>query len=87
MVARELLASERGAVSAQVDEIMKWNDENIESFKRVIAKHAPTVKNAASGHMPQVGLGSGEMTSVDSDNGTLYTQLSAAFSKSPKRSF
>ncbi len=86
MVDRELLARDRGAVSAQVDEIMKWNDESIESFKRVIGKHSPTVKTA-SGHMPQVGLGSGEMTSESDGGGDLYSQLSAAFSKSPKRSF
>ncbi len=86
MVDRELLARDRGAVSAQVDEIMKWNDESIESFKRVIGKHSPNVKTA-SGHMPQVGLGSGEMTSESEGGGDLYNQLSAAFSKSPKRSF
>lgn len=85
MVEGGLLARERSAVSAQVDEIMKWNDESIESFKRVIARHAPAAVKTA-GRIPQVGLGSGEMTSAESD-GDLYSQLSAAFSKSPKRSF
>lgn len=86
MVERELLSRDRGAVSNQVDEIMKWNDESIESFKRVIAKQAPSMHKAA-GRMPQVGLlGSGEVSSNESGE-DLYSQLSAALSKSSKRSF
>ncbi len=86
MVERELLSRDRGAVSNQVDEIMKWNDESIESFKRVIAKQAPSMHKAA-GRMPQVGLlGSGDVSSNEGGE-DLYSQLSAALSKSSKRSF
>ena len=42
MAERGLCRGERTAISAQVDEIMKFNDDNFESLKRVIARHEPT---------------------------------------------
>jgi hypothetical protein len=84
MVSRELLPNNREAISAQVDEVMKWNDDSIESFKRIIAKHSPsTTVKTASGRMPQV-FGNNP---PEADSGSLYDQLASAFSGSSKRSF
>lgn len=52
MVRKGLLADDHLAISACVDDAMKWNDEAFESMKRVINKSA--MKKVA---MPQVGLG------------------------------
>lgn len=85
MVDRGLLARDRGAITAQVDEVMKWNDEGFESMKRVIAKHTPLMAKEA-GRMPQVGLfGSEEVSSAGSED--MATLLAQAFSKSGKRLF
>jgi hypothetical protein len=89
MVDRGLCAAERSAVSSQVDEIMKFNDDSFDSLKRVVARHAPVLRKEA-GRMPQVGMiGSGEVSpatqSGSEDN--LFNQLSAAFSKTSKRAF
>jgi hypothetical protein len=85
MVDRGLCLNDKHAVAAQVDEIMKFNNESFESLKRVVAKHNPTLRKEA-GRMPQVGMiGSGEVNStLVSDD---WTQLSAAFAKSGKRMF
>jgi hypothetical protein len=86
MVERGLCHNDRNAVSAQVEEIMQFNDESFDSLKRVVAKHAPTMRKEA-GRMPQVGMiGSGEVnTSVQTDD--MYSQLTEAFSKTTKRTF
>ncbi len=84
MVARGLCLNETSAISAQVDEIMKFNDESFDSLKRVVARHAPMMQKEA-GRMPQVGIiGSGEVNTAASDD---WAQLSAAFAKSSKRMF
>jgi len=85
MVDRGLCHNDRSAVSDQVEEIMKFNDESFESLKRVVAKHTPLLRKEA-GRMPQVGIiGSGEInSSVETDD---YSLLSAAFSKTSKRMF
>ncbi len=84
MVDRGLCVNDSYAVSAQVDEIMKFNDESFQSLKRVVAKHAPTLQKEA-GRMPQVGMiGSGEVNTAQSDD---WSQLSAAFAKTSKRLF
>jgi hypothetical protein len=87
MVDRGLCLNDRDAVSAQVEEIMKFNDESFDSLKRVVARHKPLMSKSASVNVPQVGLiGSGEITAqVHSED--LYSQLSAAFSGSQKRMF
>lgn len=54
MVRRGLLAEDNSAITAQVNEIMKWNDEAFDSMKRVIAKHAPLSLSKKA--MPQVGI-------------------------------
>lgn len=83
MADRGLCHHERSAISDQVEEIMKFNDESFESLKRVVARHAPVMRKEA-GRMPQVGfLGDGEInTAAPADE---YAQLSAMFSKSTKR--
>ena len=80
MVRRGLLTDDRGSITAQVDEIMKWNDEAFESMKRVVAKHAPlSLRKEAS--VPQVGLiGSGDAYSQNASEHTLQDELDRAFS-------
>ena len=88
MVDRGMCAHDRSAISDEVERIMKFNDDNFESLKRVVAKRAPSMHKEA-GRMPQVGMiGSGEVnTSASPSDENLYSQLSAAFSKSPKKLF
>lgn len=83
MADRGLCHHERSAISDQVEEIMKFNDDSFESLKRVVARHAPVLRKEA-GRMPQVGfLGDGEInTAAPVDD---YAQLSAMFSKNTKR--
>lgn len=75
MAERGLCHTDRTAVSAQVDEIMKFSDENFDSLKRVVARHQPLSKTA--GRIPQVGFRDDETPStkalVEVDD---YTQLS-----------
>lgn len=57
MVRRGLVADERAAITAQVEDMLAWNDEGFEAMKRVVNKHP--LRKAAS--FPQVGIiGSGE---------------------------
>jgi len=85
MVDRGLCHKDRVAISYQVDEIMKFNDESFESLKRVVAKNNPIFRKESC-HMPQVGLiGTGDTTSVEDNN--LVAQLSAALSTSSKKMF
>ena len=85
MVDRNLCYNDRGAISSQVDEIMKFSDDNFDSLKRVVARHSPLRKEASK--IPQVGLiGSGEVGSVSSDD-SLFAQLSSALSKDSRRVF
>lgn len=55
MVDRGMCRNDRVAISAQVDELMKFSDDNFESLKRVIARHEPVLSKRAS-RLPQVGL-------------------------------
>jgi hypothetical protein len=85
MVDRGLVAPDRDVISAHVDELMSFNEANFETLKKVVAKHAPSMRKEA-GRMPQVGmLGSGEVTSAPESND--WSDLSAAFSKTSKRMF
>ena len=87
MVDRGLVASERTAISKQVDELMRFSDENFESVKKVVGKHPTLTKEA--GRLPQVGLiGSGDITAMASaEDGNLFDQLTNALSKTTKRVF
>ena len=82
MAERGLCGSERSQVSAQVDEIMKFNDESFESLKKVVARHSPTTLRKQASRLPQVGLiDSEEMTHViqASDQEDSFAALSSAF--------
>jgi predicted translin family RNA/ssDNA-binding protein len=88
MVDRGLCHNDRATISDQVDQIMKFNEDGFNTLKRLVAQREPVARKTA-GHMPQVGMiGSGEITAtaaVEDDN--LFSQLSAAFSKTSKRTF
>jgi hypothetical protein len=87
MVDRGLCSSDRIHVTAQVDEIMKFNDESFESLKRVVARHEPVLRKSA-GRLPQVGvIGSGEIHTTTASADDDWSQLSAAFAKTSKRMF
>lgn len=86
MVDRGLCYKDKVAISSQVDEIMKFNDESFNTLKKVIARHAP-VTNKEAGRMPQVGMiGSGEIVTTAS-NEDEWSLLSAALSKTSNRTF
>lgn len=89
MVDRGLCAHERNAISNQVEEIMQFNDESFDSLKRVVAKHSVTNLRKEAGRMPQVGvINSSDLSAPQQQSGDdLVSQLSAAFSKTSKRSF
>lgn len=88
MVERGLCAADKVAISSQVEEIMKFNDNGFDTLKKLVARHEPVAVKKA-GRMPQVGLfgadESGGSSSEQSDN--LFSQLSVAFSGSGKRMF
>lgn len=80
MVRRGLLTDDRTSISAQVDEIMKWNDEAFESMKRVVAKHAPLALQKQASTVPQVGLiGSGDSYAPNAEV-DFQSELDRAFS-------
>lgn len=86
MVDRGIVRNERSAIAAQVEDIMKYNDENFYHLKKVIANKSSVRE---TGRMPQVGLiGNGEITAtasaVDEDLSSLLNQ---ALSKTSKRLF
>lgn len=87
MVARGLCHGDRNAISAQVDDIMRFNDESFESLKRVVAKHE-VILHKNGGHIPQVGIiGSGEVNTSNGSGENMYELLNAAFSKTSKKMF
>lgn len=76
MVRRGLVADERSAITAHVEDMMQWNDEGFEAMKRVVNKHP--LRKAAS--FPQIGLiGSGDPTSQNNEL-SLQDALDQAFS-------
>jgi hypothetical protein len=85
MVDRGLCHNDRAAVSSQVEDIMKYNDDSFASLKKVVARHAPTLRKEA-GRMTQFGvIGSGDATSEDVKDD--FSQLSDAFAQKTKRLF
>jgi len=85
MVNAGLVAGNRQAVSAQVDEIMKFNDESFESMNRVVARHAPTLTKSAS-KLPMVGmLDSAPTQEVERED--LRSQLASVFASNTRRMF
>jgi hypothetical protein len=87
MVDRDLLPRDRTAVSKNVSELMLINDEGFESYKKVVARHAPAMDKRAH-RLPQVGgIGTGETFSHSVEAEDLASQLAAAFSSTSKRLF
>ena len=87
MVDRDLLAHDRSAISKQVDDLMKFNDDSFESFKKVVARHSTKLDKRAA-RIPQVGLyetAESLNTAVQSED--LASQFAAAFAKSSKKMF
>lgn len=85
MVDRELCHNDRSAISAQVEDIMAFSDENFQTLKNVVAMHAPMRKMA--GKMPLVSGGTEFEEVKSAPEGNLYDQLSAAFSKTSRKTF
>ena len=82
MVDRGLCKHDRATISAQVDQIMKFNEEAFESVKKVVARHEPGNLRKAAGAIPQVGLrgdgeGSSPVTALAEEDA--YAQLSSMF--------
>jgi hypothetical protein len=79
MAERGLCRNERTAISDQVEEIMKFSDENFESLKRIVANHEPIFRKTA-GAIPQVGYNSdSEVTVTGAVAADAYAQLSSMF--------
>lgn len=82
MVDRGYCHRERNAISHQVDEIMKYNDDSFESLKRVISQQQPLLQKAA-GKIPQVGYQSSDEDYSNSLNQNSdqddFNQLSSMF--------
>lgn len=77
MVRRGLVADERSAITAHVEDMMSWNDEGFEAMKRVVNKH-PLQKSAS---FPQVGMiGTGEPVSQAQPELSLQDALDQVFS-------
>ena len=81
MAERGMCNADRGAISLQVDEIMKFDDPSFESLKRVVARHQVTGLRKEAGRLPLVGLsGDGDLHSVASEEtGDEYSRLSSMF--------
>ncbi len=79
MVSRGLCANSREAISAQVDEVMQYDDKAFESLKKVIARHQPEMQKTA-GKMPQVGYLNEVAAEKPASN--MYEQLSSLLGSS-----
>lgn len=84
MADKGIIGSNREAITEQVDDIMKWNDESFNSMKKVIARQNPMTKSAS---IPRVGvtdsmLGNSDVVlpAVEAAPSDLVKQLEAAFS-------
>ncbi len=85
MAARGLCHNDRESVAAEVENIMKCNDESFESLKRVVARHSLQKKAT---FMPQVGSVENtysEYSKVEPQS--LQDELAAALNTSKRRNF
>ncbi len=80
MVERGLCSRDAQVLSAQADEIMKYNDAAFESLKNVVAKHAPLALNKQASRLPNVGFLGTEETPAKEESGDLLSDLNRAFS-------
>ena len=84
MVRRGMVSDERSAITAQVEDIMTYNDEGFEAMKRVVNKHA--LNKSASFTLPNVGIiGNGE--SPIKSEVSLQEALDQAFSGNRRYTF
>lgn len=79
MVERGLCSREASVLSAQVDEIMKYNDDAFDSLKRVVAKHAPLSLKKEAARVPQVGLLGNDEPTTAAEPEDLFSSLNRAF--------
>jgi hypothetical protein len=81
MAERGLVNADRGSISLQVDEVMKFDDPSFESLKRVVARHPVTGLRKQAGRLPLVGQEEeGSLQSVASEGKEdEYSQLSSMF--------
>lgn len=84
MVAKGMISSDRHAVTAQVNDIMTYNDESFNGLKRMVSK----VNVKTAGVLPQIGgySDTDSLTSIGSGN-SLSDELNAAFATSKGRLF
>lgn len=81
MVERGLCSRDAQVLSAQADEIMKYNDSAFDSLVRVVAKHAPlALTKEASRRLPNVGFLGNDETPAQEESEDLLTGLNRAFS-------
>ncbi|MCZ2224525.1 MAG: hypothetical protein LC122_12950 [Chitinophagales bacterium] len=87
MAAKQLIADSKTAISEKVDEIMKFNDDNFMTLKRIVADYKPVTNvKTASFKVPSVGFtDSNENYTPQSDD--LTTQLTFALSNPSRRLF
>jgi hypothetical protein len=82
MAERGICNADRGAISLQVDEIMKFDDPSFDSLKKVVARHPIIGMRKEAGRLPLVGLsGDGDLhsTAEAGTEGNAYEQLSSMF--------
>jgi hypothetical protein len=82
MAERGICNSDRGSISLQVEEIMKFDDPSFESLKRVVARHPVIGLQKQAGRLPLVGVrGNEELTSTAGaeDERNEYDKLSSMF--------
>jgi hypothetical protein len=81
MADRGLCLNVREAKAAQVDKILKFNAEGLESFKNIVAQ-APTLTVKTAGFIPQVGTrGEGESTHAPVEDNDIVRVLSNSLGK------
>jgi hypothetical protein len=82
MAERGICNGDRGSISLQVEEIMKFDDPSFESLKRVVARHPVVGIQKQAGRLPLVGVrGNEELTSTAAaeDERSDYDKLSSLF--------
>jgi len=82
MAERGMCNGDKGSISLQVEEIMKFDDPSFESLKRVVARNPVVGMKKQAGRLPLVGVRENdELSSTASveEQGTEYDRLSSMF--------
>lgn len=82
MAERNMCNADRGAISLQVEEIMKFDDPSFESLKRYVARTPVVGMKRQAGRLPLVGVRENEELTANAseeDNRTDYDKLSSLF--------